>query len=117
MKEYNVNELDTEGVCPTGEIGVEYIDQRWQRNGQRLLCPLSKLILQRQPCAGLWLRAAAMATGWSLVRTMAFKLSMSHITLSMEGKTDADTRKGIIDAKLYDLLFKLSRKTHQPRAD
>lgn len=110
MKEYNVKELATEGVFPTGEIGVECVNDRWHRNGQRLLCPLSKLILQKQPCETSWLRAAALCTGWSPTRTMAFKMQMGRITIR---GTDAEAQKGVQDAKLYDILYKLSRRTNR----
>lgn len=110
MKEYNVKELATEGVFPTGEIGVECANGRWHRNGQRLLCPLSKLILETQPFVSSWLRAAALSTGWTMGRTLAFKMQMGHTTIR---GTDADIQKGIQDAKLYDILHKLSRRTNR----
>lgn len=111
MKEYNIQELAVDRVVPTGEIGVEYAGGSWQRNGQRLLCPLSLLILQKQPSASSsWLRAASMVTGWTLTRTMAFKLQMGR--MAVRG-TDAEARKGVLDAKLYNLLHKLSRHTNR----
>ena len=117
MKEYNVKELPNinDGVVPTGEIGVGWIDGRWERNGQIQLCPLSRLILRTQPQVMSWLRAASRATGWSMTRTLAFKLTMGkvHLTISKENHDEAS--KGVQDAKLYSLLYELSRKTNRPR--
>jgi hypothetical protein len=119
VREYNVKELPTihDGVFPTGEIGVGWIDGRWERNGQRLLCPLSRLILQKQPQATSWLKAAALATGWTLTRTFAFKLAMGKANLKLIKENHSEAAKGIQDATLYSLLYELSRKTHRPRAN
>lgn len=118
MREYNVKELPTahDGVVPTGEIGVVWMEGRWERNGQRLLCPLSRLILRHQPKCMSWMQAAAQVTGWTLARTLAFKLTMGKAPLKI-GAQNAEAAKGHTDAVLYDLLFKLSRKTYRPRTD
>lgn len=116
MKEYNVKELPTDGVYATGEIGVLWMDGRWERNGQRLLCPLSKLILQHQPQVTSWLQAAAVVTGWTQARAFAFKMKMGRAPITTGKGTNGETIKGVTDATLYDLLFKLSRKMHRGRA-
>lgn len=117
MKEYNVKELPNlhDGVVPTGEIGVGWVDGRWERNGQFRLCPLSRLILQQQPEVLSWLRAAARVTGWSMTRTLAFKLAMGKMNLKVLKEGSDEAAKGIQDAKLYGLLYELARKAHKPR--
>lgn len=100
-----------ENVWPTGEIGVEWIDGRWERNGQRLLCPVSKMILDQQPQTPSWIKAASMVLGWSLARTLSFKLSLGRAPLSQKGSSH-EANKGITDAQLYRLLHKLARKIH-----
>jgi hypothetical protein len=116
VKEWNVKELPTanEGVIPTGEFGVAWVDGRWERNGQKLLCPLSRMILQYQPRCTSWMEAAAAVTGWTLARTFAFKMTMGKVPLRV---TSVEATKGHTDAILYDLLHKLSRKTHRSRPD
>jgi hypothetical protein len=108
----NVKELPTDGVVPTGEIGVSWMEGRWERNGQRMLCPLSKLILRENPQIKSFLQAAAFVTGWTIARTMAFKMTMGRAPIT--GSSN-EAKKGITDAHLYDLLYKLSRKTHRER--
>ena len=110
MREYNVKELPMESVFPTGEIGVEYVEKRWERNGQHLLCPLCKMILRKQPASSNWITAAALSVGWTVERTLAFKLALGNAKIT--GKTN-ETRKGITDANLYRLLHKLARKVHR----
>jgi hypothetical protein len=117
VREMNVKELPTEGVVPTGEIGVSFMEGRWERNGQRMLCPLSKLILKEQPSIKSWLQAAAFVTGWTIARTFSFKMTMGRAPITMGRGTSNETRKGVTDANLYDLLFKLSRKTHRVGAN
>jgi hypothetical protein len=118
VKELNVKELPTDGVVPTGEIGVSWMEGRWERNGQRMLCPLSKLVLKENPSIKSFLQAAAFVTGWTIARTLTFKLTMGrapYFTLSKDSSNEA--RKGVTDAHLYDLLWKLSRKTHRVGTD
>lgn len=111
VKEYNVKELPVQNVWPTGEIGISWIDGLWERNGQNLLCPISKLILEKQPQTPSWIKAASIVLGWSLGRTLAFKLSLGKAPLSQKGSSH-EANKGITDAQLYNLLFKLARKVH-----
>jgi len=112
MREWTVKDLPVYHVVPTGEIGVEYINGRWERNGQRLLCPVSRVLLEQQPRCGSWVKAASLVLGWSLARTLAFKLSMGHAPLSQKGNS-SEAQKGIVDANLYGLLYKLARKIHR----
>jgi hypothetical protein len=101
-----------DGVFVTGEIGVSWVDGRWERNGQRVLCPVSKLILDMQPQTPSWIKAASMVLGWSLGRTLAFKLSLGHAPLVQKGSSH-EANKGITDATLYRLMHKLARKSHR----
>lgn len=119
MKELNIKELPNshDGVVPTGEIGVAWVDGRWERNGQRALCPLSRLILQQQPYFTSWLQAAAWVTGWRMSRTLAFKLAMGKANVKIFKENASDAQKGITDAHLYGLLYELSRKTRRPKPD
>jgi len=109
MKEYNVKELPVDGVLPTGEIGIEYTNGRWERNGQRLLCPVCRVMLQRQPASENWTKAASLTLGWTIQRTLAFKLALGNATI--KGNSH-EAKKGILDAQLYRLLHKLARKIH-----
>lgn len=111
-RELSIKDLPVQGVHPTGEIGVTWIDGRWERNGQRLLCPLSKLILDQQPQTPSWIKAAAMVLGWSLGRTLAFKMSLGRAPLAQKGNSH-EANKGITDAQLYCLLFRMARKVHR----
>ncbi len=109
MKEYNVKELPLQNVWPTGEIGIRWVDGRWERHGQNLLCPVSKMILDAQPNTPSWIKAASLVLGWSLGRVLAFKLSLGKAPLSQRGSSH-EANKGITDAQLYNLLFQLARK-------
>lgn len=113
MKELNVSELPSFPQAQyTGEIGVHSVDGVWERNGQQLLCPLSRLILDRNPPHKSWLRAASFVTGWTMVRTFAFKSAMSGLSIAPGKGTTDDATKGIVDSKLYRLLHKLARARH-----
>lgn len=111
MKELSVKDLPLERVFPTGEIGVSYLDGRWERNGQHTLCPVSKMILDHQPESSSWIKAGAQVLGWSLGRVLAFKLSLGRAPLSQRGHSH-EANKGITDAELYCLLHKLARRVH-----
>jgi hypothetical protein len=111
-KELNVQELPTYPLAHfTGELGIARLKGRWERNGQQLLGPLSRLILQYQPNEEHWIKAAAIVTGWHVLRVFAFQSAMSGIRI-LGGKS-LESQKGITDAALYDLMFKLARKTHR----
>lgn len=113
MKELNIKELPTfPQAHPTGEIGVRYEEGRWERNGQQIMCPLSRLILTQQPNTKHWIQAAALVTGWTPHRCFAFKCAMGSLTVVLLGK---EVKKGKDDAALYGLLHKLSRKSHRER--
>ncbi len=113
-KELNVQELPTYPVVQlTAEIGVIFSQesQRWERNGQQLLGPLSKLILDSQPTAESWIAAAAQVTGWDEIRVFAFQTALS--TFRITGGLHAATQKGVSDASIYRLLYKLARSRHR----
>jgi hypothetical protein len=110
-RELSIKDLPVHGVHPTGEIGVSWMDGRWERDGQRLLCPISKLILDQQPQTSSWINAGAYVLGWSLGRTLAFKLALGRAPLSQKGNS-YEASKGITDAQLYHLLYRLARKVH-----
>lgn len=112
MREYNVKELPTEGVWPTGEVGIKWVDDRWERHGQNLLCPVSKMILDAQPRTPSWIKAGTLVLGWTLARVLSFKLSLGTVPLSQKGSSH-EANKGITDAQLYRLLWKLARKVHR----
>lgn len=111
-QELNVKALPTfpEAHC-TGEVGVIRVDERWERNGQQLIGPLSKLILMTQPHEPSWLHAAAAVTGWTVVRVFAFQSALSGFRLT--GGLNGESEKGLTDAALYGLLHKLARKTNR----
>jgi len=112
MKELNVQELSTFPLVHlTGELGIVRSKGRWERNGQQLLSPLSRLILQHQPNVEHWVQAASQVTGWHVVRVFAFQSALSGFRIV--GGKNLESQKGITDANLYGLMFKLARKTHR----
>lgn len=113
-KELNVRELPTfPQVHLTAELGIGFSQERqcWERNGQQLLGPLSKLVLDAQPSAETWITAASAVTGWGEVRVFAFQTALSAFRI--RGGLHAETQKGVSDAALYGLLYKLARKTNR----
>jgi hypothetical protein len=116
VKELNVRDLPNhkQGVQCTGEIGIVWNGEQWERNGQQRLCPLSHLILHAQPRKMSWLEAAATVTGWSPTRIFAFQMRLGGVALMNGRQTHDEAKKGYADAVLYHLLHKLSRKVHRP---
>jgi hypothetical protein len=76
-----------------------------------MIGPLSKLILNQQPPEDHWVQAAAKVTGWHVVRVFAFQSALSGFRIV--GGKNLESQKGITDATLYGLMFKLARKTHR----
>jgi hypothetical protein len=114
-KELNVRELPTfPNVQLTGELGIVFSreNQRWERNGQQLIGPLSKLILDAQPPAESWIAAASHVTGWGELRVFAFQTALSAFRITGGFNASDATNKGVTDAALYGLLYKLARKTN-----
>jgi hypothetical protein len=109
MRELNVKELPTYPVVQlTAELGVRYMDGRWERFGQQLIGPLSRLILLYQPAEKSFIGAACAVTGWAPIRVFAFQAALSQFRISV-GET-SESSKGVTDAALYSLLYKLARK-------
>jgi len=116
MIELNIKDLPLypQGVVLTGEVGVQYIDGKWERDGQKLLCPLSYLVAKYQPQTSSWLSAVCQVTGWTQVRVLTFKLTMGRAHGLITAKSQ-EAKKGATDAALYDLLYQFSRKSHGTR--
>ena len=109
MRELNVKELPTYPVVQlTSELGVRYMDGRWERYGQQLIGPISRMILQYQPAEKSFIGAACAVTGWTPIRVFSFQTALSQIRMTLGDNSEAS--KGIADASLYSLLYKLARK-------
>ena len=100
-------------VALTGELGITRTDDRWERNGQQLIGPISKLILQHQPHEASWISAAISVTGWPMERIFAFQLRLSRVPVTIKGSY-FDIQKGLTDATIYSLLWKMARAKHRP---
>lgn len=108
MKELNVRDLPTfPSVRLTGELGIAWQDGRWERNGQQLIGPISKLILEAQPQMTSWMTAAISITGWTPMRVLAFQSALSYVRLTFG--LSGEGKKGHSDATLYRLLYKMAR--------
>lgn len=108
MKELNVRDLPTyPSVRLTGELGIAWQDGRWERNGQQLIGPISKLILDQQPDARSWMTAAIRVTGWTSRRLLAFQSALAYVRLSVG--LSQEGQKGNSDAAIYRLLYKMAR--------
>lgn len=108
MKELNVTDLPTYPIVQlTAELGIKYMEGRWERYGQQLLGPISRLILQHQPMETSFIGAACAVTGWTPIRVFSFQTALSQIR--MELGANGESSKGITDASLYRLLYKLTR--------
>lgn len=116
MVELNIRDLPDyrQGVVLTGEIGVTYTEGRWERDGQKHLCPLSYLILRHQPPKSAWLSAVCHLTGWTPLRALTFKLIMGNAH-GLVTASSVEAKKGATDAALYSILYKLSRKNNAGR--
>jgi len=117
VKELSVNDLPTYPQAQlTGELGVVRVGGRWERNGQQMIGPLSRLILDHQPDEAYWVQAAMSVTGWSVLRVFAFQSVLGLNGWHTRGGISHDAQKGLTDATLYHLLFKLARRAHNGHA-
>lgn len=115
MKELSVKDLPTfPNVKLTGELGIAWQDGRWERNGQQLIGPISKLILEAQPDARAWMTAAIKVTGWTSRRVLAFQSALAYVRLNVG--LSQEGQKGNSDATIYRLLYKMAKakQDHHP---
>lgn len=113
MRELTIQDLPNyPDVAYTGELGIIWTGERWERNGQQLLGPISKLILEKQPVLGNWILAAVFVTGWSARRVFAFQMMLTGFSIALD-QSSPDVKKGRMDGTLYRLLYKLARAKHR----
>lgn len=94
--------LAVPGASPTGAIPIYYDTAvlRWMRARPGPICPLSALILAKQPGTESWVRAASWVTGWTERRVFAFKSKLR----SMIGIEELGAREAVLYALAYKSL-------------